>query len=70
MNLVTDNCLFPAETEEISFRVNMFVVLGVRYTKTSAAAPVVRWLHFLVSVLIFDNDWTRPFPTESEEVRP
>lgn len=69
MNLVTDNCLFPAETEEIEFCVNMFVVLGERYAQTLAAVSgSVAALY--VSVRIFDNDWTRPFQIESEDVRP
>lgn len=37
--------------------------------KIFAAVLVVQWLHFIISVVIFDNDWTRPFQIESEGIR-
>ena len=41
MNLVRDNCLFPAETEKIWLYVNLFVVLWTRYMKICAAVLAV-----------------------------
>lgn len=34
--------------------------------KIFAAVLVVQWLHFIINVLSFDNDWIRPFQVDAE----